>query len=133
MRKLLSPLGALAALALAAGVAQAAENTAMDAVKVMQTDAGAVLKVESDRSTGIGNAADYAISMGYHRDAFAFATADLVMPKGVDFAAREVFDGISMRVVRQYDINNDTLPCRIDVLYGHKAVRPDLACRIGFN
>ncbi len=43
MRKLLSPLGALAALALAAGVAQAAENTAMDAVKVMQTDAGAVL------------------------------------------------------------------------------------------
>ncbi|MFC3231273.1 P22 phage major capsid protein family protein [Marinibaculum pumilum] len=102
-------------------------------VAASPTDAGAVLKVESDRTTGIGNAADYAISMGYHRDAFAFATADLVMPKGVDFAAREVFDGISMRVVRQYDINNDNLPCRIDVLYGHKAVRPDLACRIGFN
>ncbi len=96
-------------------------------------DTGIVYKVESDRSTAVGNAADYTISLGYHKDAFAFATADLVMPKGVDFAAREVFDGISMRVVRQYDINNDNLPCRIDVLYGYKAVRPDLACRLGWN
>lgn len=69
-------------------------------------------------------------SMAYHRDAFAFASADLVMPKGVDFAAREVYDGISMRVVRQYDIVNDKLPCRVDVLYGYKAIRPQLACRI---
>ena len=72
----------------------------------------------------------YAQNLGYHRDAFAFVTADLEMPKGVDFAAREVFDGISMRVVRQYDINNDKFPCRIDVLYGYKAVRPQLAVRI---
>ena len=69
-------------------------------------------------------------SMVYHRDAFAFASADLVMPKGIDFAAREVYDGISMRIVRQYDIVNDKLPCRVDVLYGYKAIRPQLACRI---
>lgn len=69
-------------------------------------------------------------SMVYHRDAFAFASADLVMPKGTDFAAREVYDGISMRIVRQYDIVNDKLPCRVDVLYGYKAIRPQLACRI---
>jgi len=48
----------------------------------------------------------------------------------VDFARREVFDGISMRIVRQYDINNDAMPCRIDVLYGFKATRPQLAARI---
>lgn len=72
-------------------------------------------------------------ALAYHRDAFAFATADLVMPKGVDFAAREVFDGISMRIVRAYDINNDNLPCRIDVLYGYKAIRPQLACRLAHN
>lgn len=69
-------------------------------------------------------------SMVYHRDAFTFATADLVLPKGVDFAAREVMDGISLRTVRQYAISSDTYPCRIDVLYGYKAIRPDLACRI---
>ena len=69
-------------------------------------------------------------SMLYHKDAFSFATADLVMPQGVDFASRQVLDGISMRIVRQYDINNDLFPCRLDVLYGYKAIRPQLACRI---
>lgn len=73
---------------------------------------------------------NYGQSMVYHKDAFAFATADLVMPKGVDFAAREVFDGISIRVVRQYDINNDQFPCRLDVLYGYKTLRAQLACRL---
>lgn len=69
-------------------------------------------------------------SMVYHRDAFALATADLILPKGVDFAAREVMDGISMRIVRQYDIVNDKLPTRVDILYGYKTIRPQLACRI---
>jgi len=72
-------------------------------------------------------------SLLYHKDAFTFATADLVMPKGTDFAAREVFDGISMRVVRQYDINNDKFPCRLDVLYGYKTLRPQLATRLHMN
>jgi hypothetical protein len=93
----------------------------------------AVSKVESDRTTAIGAAADYRISLGFHKDAFAFATADLEMPRGVHFAAREVYDGISMRIVRQYDINNDNIPCRLDVLYGYKTIRPELACRLGFN
>ena len=74
--------------------------------------------------------APHGISMAYHKSAFAFASADMVMPRGVDFAAREVFDGVSMRIVRQYDINSDKFPCRLDVLYGYKALRPQLACRL---
>jgi hypothetical protein len=73
------------------------------------------------------------LSLAYHPDAFTFATADLVMPGGVDMAARGVKDGISMRIVRQYDINNDVLPCRIDVLYGYAAIRPQLAVRVVAN
>lgn len=73
---------------------------------------------------------NYGQSMVYQKDAFTFATADLVMPKGVDFAAREVYDGISLRIVRDYDINNDRLPCRVDILYGYKAIRPQLAARL---
>lgn len=69
----------------------------------------------------------------FHPDAFTFATADLVMPGGVDFASRQVMDGISMRIVRQYDINNDRFPCRLDVLYGYKTIRQQLACRISAN
>lgn len=79
---------------------------------------------------GAGASETLTPSMVFHRDAFAFATADLVMPKGVDFAAREVFDGISLRTVRQYAISTDTMPCRIDVLYGYKTIRAQLAARI---
>lgn len=80
-----------------------------------------------------GASAIYKPSLAFHKDAFAFATADLIMPNGVDFASRQVLDGISMRIVRQYDINNDKFPCRLDVLYGYKTIRPDLACRILSN
>jgi hypothetical protein len=72
----------------------------------------------------------YAQNLVYHKDAITFATADLLMPQGVDMASRQVHNGISMRIVRQYDINNDRLPCRIDVLYGYSTIRPQMACRI---
>lgn len=75
----------------------------------------------------------YPISLAYHKNAFAFATADLVMPRGVDFSARQVLDGISMRIVRQYDINNDKFPCRLDVLFGAKTLRAQHAVRMEFN
>jgi len=84
----------------------------------------AIVKVGAGASENLTN------SLLFHRDAFAFATADLVMPKGVDFAAREVMDGLSLRIVRQYAISTDTMPCRIDILYGYKAIRPQLACRL---
>jgi hypothetical protein len=72
----------------------------------------------------------YPQNLIYHRDAIAFATADLLMPQGVDMASRQVHNGISLRVVRQYDINNDRLPCRIDVLYGYSVIRPQMAVRL---
>jgi hypothetical protein len=81
-------------------------------------------------NSGAASAA-YRTCLAYHKDAFTMVTADLEMPKGVDFAAREVYDGISLRVVRNYDIVNDKFPCRIDVLFGYKTVRPLWACRIG--
>jgi len=72
----------------------------------------------------------YPQNLVYHKDAITFATADLLLPQGVDMAARAVHNGISLRVVRQYDINNDRMPCRIDVLYGYSTIRPQMACRI---
>lgn len=72
-------------------------------------------------------------SLMFQKEAFAFATADLVMPSGVDFAKREVLDGISMRIVRAYDINNDKFPCRLDILYGYKTLRAQLAARYHNN
>jgi hypothetical protein len=69
-------------------------------------------------------------NLAYHKEAFAFATADLELPEGVAFAAREMLDGLSCRLVRQYDINNDMIPCRLDILHGYKAIRPEWAVRL---
>jgi hypothetical protein len=67
-----------------------------------------------------------------HRNAFTLATADLELPDGVHFAGRASDKdlGLSMRIVRQYTINNDSIPTRIDVLYGWAPLYPELACRV---
>lgn len=71
-------------------------------------------------------------NLAYHEDAFVLGMADLAMPDGVDMASRaqDADAGLSLRIVRAYDINNDRFPCRIDVLYGWKPIYPELACRI---
>jgi hypothetical protein len=72
--------------------------------------------------------------LAYHKDAFTFVSADLEdVSKYGAWGAREVMDGVSMRIARQYDISNDTIPCRIDVLYGYKTIRAQLAARILSN
>lgn len=61
-------------------------------------------------------------------EAVTLATADLVMPKGVHDAARESYDGISMRMVSQYNVSTDQFITRLDILYGWQWVRPEWAC-----
>lgn len=84
-----------------------------------------------------GHATSYAsktspANIAYHRDAFVLGCADLELPGGVDMAARasDPESGLSIRLVRQYDINNDVLPCRLDILYGWKSVYPELAVKV---
>ena len=72
----------------------------------------------------------YPQNLVYQKNAITFATADLLLPQGVDMASRQVHNGISLRIVRQYDINNDRMPCRIDVLYGFSVIRAPMAVRI---
>ena len=105
-------------------------------VAPIYTSANALATVDSFPASGaavvfVGAASSqYAQNLVYHKDAITFATADLLLPQGVDMAARAVHNGISLRVVRQYDINNDRMPCRIDVLYGFSTIRPQMGCRI---
>lgn len=77
------------------------------------TDGLAVAKVD-------GAGADtFQQDLFFHKDAFVFATADLIDPSLMGARAfREVMDGISMRVVQQYDATNDVALTRFDVLYG---------------
>jgi len=77
-----------------------------------------------------GASTAYGQNIAYHKNAFAFVSADLELPRDVKLASRHVKDGISMRMVGQYDINNDRSITRLDVLYGFKTIRPELACRV---
>lgn len=80
-----------------------------------------------------GNATVYRPSLAFHRDAFVFTTADLPMPKGTDMAYQETYEGITMSIVRDFDVDSRDFKTRLDVLYGFKCVRPELACRILAN
>jgi len=73
---------------------------------------------------------NYGLIVSYYKQAFAIAFADLYMPKGLDFGAREVMDGISLRIIRDYTVLTDLIVTRVDVLYGVKTIRPELACRV---
>lgn len=83
-------------------------------------------------TSGTANQVTNGVGLAFHRDAFTLASADLPVPGGVDMASR-VSDsqlGLSIRMVRQYNISTDQFPCRLDVLYGWAPLYPELACRI---
>lgn len=70
--------------------------------------------------------------LAYHKNAFVLGSADLMLPEGVHKAARASSKqtGLSVRMIQQYSISNDTMPCRFDVLYGWRPLYAELACRI---
>lgn len=73
----------------------------------------------------------YDQNLAFHKDAFTFVTADLVKPDGsVEFCSQKTYDGLTLRILRQYDAREDEFITRADVLYGYKTLRPELACRI---
>ncbi|MGI9158937.1 MAG: P22 phage major capsid protein family protein [Saprospiraceae bacterium] len=120
----------------AANTAAGGAWTDISVSPAMYTSANALATIDSFPQDGaaitfLGAAStSYAQNLVYQKDAITFATADLLLPQGVDMASRQVHNGVSMRVVRQYDINNDRMPCRIDVLYGYSVIRPQMAARI---
>lgn len=90
-----------------------------------------VMPNTSSTLTFIGAAStSYVQSVMYHKDAFAFVTAELPLMGGAEKCVRQTYDGISLRVWQDPDIRNDELLTRIDILYGYQAIRPQWACRM---
>jgi len=84
----------------------------------------AAISVKGTASTG------YAQNLAFVKDAFGLVTVPLELPEGVDFKARQEYKGISMAIIRAFDIQNYVFPCRIDILYGTTAYYPELAVRL---
>lgn len=70
------------------------------------------------------------MNLFFHKNAFALVTIPLEMPDGVAWKAQENHEGLSVRLLKDYDINNDVEIVRADILFGWEAIYPDLACRL---
>ncbi len=80
--------------------------------------------------TLIGNVGtQYPQNLGFHRNAFALVTVPLIVPKGV-WGSRMTYEGVSIRILKDYDIDADEEICRLDILYGVKTLYAELATRI---
>jgi hypothetical protein len=101
-------------------------------VSIPSTSATAAVTFFASQYNASGNGVVSPQNIVMHRNAFTMAMADLELPEGVHFAGRasDKEIGLSMRVVRQYTINNDSIPTRVDVLYGWAPLYPELACRV---
>jgi hypothetical protein len=101
-------------------------------VSIPTTSSTAAVAFFASQYNASGNGVVSPQNIVMHRNAFTLAMADLELPEGVHFAGRasDKEIGLSMRVVRQYTINNDSIPTRVDVLYGWAPLYQELACRV---
>jgi hypothetical protein len=96
---------------------------ALQNVSALPADEAAITFIGS-ASTGYGQ------NLAFHKSAFRFVSLPLIQPDGVDFVGQETVDGITVRIVRAYDIKTDKMILRADVLWGLANVRPEWACRL---
>lgn len=90
------------------------------------------LPTDGDLLTFVGTESTaYAQNLIFHPHAFCLVTLPLEMPSNV-WGARETDKdaGMSIRVVKQYSIEEDEEICRMDILYGTKTLYPELAVRL---
>lgn len=66
-------------------------------------------------------------NIAFAPEAVTMATADLPIFPNVE-CARESYDGVSMRMVRQYNVQTDQYVQRLDILFGYLYVRPEWGC-----
>lgn len=81
--------------------------------------------------TFVGSAStSYAQNLMFHKNAFKMVSVPLELPTAVEFAAQETVDGITVAVVRSFDVLQRRMITRLDFLGGISAVRPEWACRM---
>lgn len=91
---------------------------AFQTVSAAPADNAAITRVSSN----------YVANLAFHKNAFGLVTCPLELPDGAAWKARESHNGYSVRVVKDYDIDSDSDIIRLDILYGVKALYPELAC-----
>lgn len=90
------------------------------------------LPVSGATVTLVGTAStSYAQSLAFHTDAYRMVSVPLILPDAVEFAVQETYKGVSVAIVRAFDVLQRRMITRIDFLGGFAAVRPEWAVRLG--
>lgn len=74
--------------------------------------------------------ASYRQNFAYYSEAVTMATAELELPRGVHEAARETYDGISLRMITDYAVLSDAFITRLDILFGSVLLRPEWVVKV---
>lgn len=72
------------------------------------------------------------VGLAFHKNFATLVTVDLEQVRGVDMMGRISDDdlGLSMRLVRAYDINTNSRPTRLETLFGWAMLYAEMAARI---
>lgn len=120
----------------AANVASSGTFTNISVSPAMYTSGNALATIDAFPQNGAAVVfmgapnTSYVQNLVYQKDAITMASVDLFLPKNTEFAGRATHNGISISIVKAFDINNYRLPCRADTMFGYKVYRPELACRL---
>ena len=101
---------------------------AYQTISAALADGKAIQTIDGTPDAGVE--ANHVANLMFHKNAFALCMVPMVMPEGCSFKARETYNNYSVRVLKDYDINSDKEIIRLDILYGVKAIYPELACVI---
>jgi len=74
--------------------------------------------------------ASHKANLAFQRNAFSLVTVPLDVPEGVVWSESVEYQGMAIRLIKDYDITNDFQIARLDVMYGWKTTYPDLAVRV---
>lgn len=102
---------------------EAASSNAISSVSIYPS-----LKKAGTTSTAVTMVANHTANLAFNPNAFAFVTRPLAAPAGVESYVTS-YNGISLRVVRGYDMKYKKEMLSMDVLYGYKTMYPELAVR----
>lgn len=92
-------------------------------VNALPTDEAALVFVGAASTT-------YTQNLAYHKNAFRMVSLPLIMPSKAEFAEQKTVDGITVAIIRDFDVKTRKMITRLDFLGGICADRPEWACRV---
>lgn len=100
-------------------------NNARDTVNALPLNGAGLVFEGAANST-------YRVGMAFHKEAIAFASADLVPLDGINNSSSTI-EGLRVRVAKGSDILQDYNIARFDFLGGWKLIRPEFATRVALS